>query len=1373
MRIELFGARWGATHFQHIKKIAGARYTPKLNVQLPISRIFEGISRSADFYFEIRTHSGKLKRTFLGISSKYSNNQLQEAYQKFSEPGLRLIKKLCDIKEYNSNLIPWEEINELTGKILDESWQFSKLLHEEKDKTKSVLVPGAQPGQISQSERISFDLHELSQFQAELRYFQTFSSSKSAQLSNKPFLALTGHAGTGKTHLLCDVAERRADSGQPFVVLFGELFSGDEFWGQIAKSLGLHRNSSKHDMLFRLNLIGNKKKTRSLIVIDAINETSVSNYWKKTLKSLVGDVAKYPHIALIVSIRSGFEREVLNSDVSARFILEEHHGFQFREWEAVTTFFKEFSLPLPEIPLLMPEFQNPLFLLLFCKAFENRGGTPKKIFRGHEGATHIFEQFVKSMAGKIAKQLGLNPGRSNKGYVIWDTVIKRVAEEMVVHGRDRISEEEFVKILRREHPKTDSAKLAGAMERNFLVVKVPRYSSASGQADGFDYRFPFQKFSDHLIARYIFKQYKKSGKTPVCYFEKDSPMGNLVARSQGIVEALSIEFPEKCKGLEFFEVAPHIYDWILEEALFESLIWRNPTAFSDSPQKIVDFIRKHAENNDNLLGMFLNAAISVAAVPKHAFNAHYLHYLLSKNPMPKRDSFWASFLHYQHGEHKAVDRLIEWGWSSQSKAHISDESIKLCSIALIWFLTAPNRALRDKATKALVCLLTNRLNTIAELLEYFKGVDDPYLRERLYAVAYGAVLRNSDDLSGAKKIADWCLRNIFKAKQVPTHILMRDYLIGIVDVAIRRGVCNSGERRWITPPFGAKWPRRIPAIETLKTKYYPHNFFKKKTEDRGCLSIWSSVMYDFDTMGDFGRYEVNSELRRWSGRSLKGRQVSREEIYKKFKVNLSRAQLELLDIINPAFRGNIQKLFKKLASDERVSKLSEGEIKKIEAQGKKLKRDAIRRLLQTLPSHKKHLFVKELLPYLDGRGGLRDPLDQFPTGLAQRWIFNRTMDLGWDPKLHGEFDDNLNLGRYERIGRKPERIGKKYQWIALHEFLAIAGDNFEFKGDSVFGKSERFEGAWQLGIRDIDPSCILHDRPEELAPGIPQIKALKGKFSVRKGQKYITSWIKNLTGLPGLESIIELADTEGHSWLVLDGFFEWLEELPPEQEKYALPSKKLYYSFRSYLVKKTDKRAIMAWAKRQDSFHDGMPQSNQFYHVYLGEYPDLPAFLHQNIPYYHHSGWSNQASFKKLPAKVLVTDDEYVSTGSSVDCSTEEAIKVKMPSKWIINRMRLAQKNVDGCFYNKAGELIAFDPQIFTQNAPAVILMRKDKFCDFLGRNRLSILWTVNGEKGTIGGGAVGQPYGWQQLIGIYSLNQSRKVEGVQKSKYNAPTPQR
>lgn len=118
--------------------------------------------------------------------------------------------------------------------------------------------------------------------------------------------------------------------------------------------------------------MGKRLKTRSLIIIDALNESNPDNFWESRLNLLRLEISKYPNIGLIVSIRSGFEQIFQTNNTLRNFVIEEHIGFKFNEWEAVSKYFHEYSIPLPEIPILTPEFQNPLFLLLFCKAFEKR-----------------------------------------------------------------------------------------------------------------------------------------------------------------------------------------------------------------------------------------------------------------------------------------------------------------------------------------------------------------------------------------------------------------------------------------------------------------------------------------------------------------------------------------------------------------------------------------------------------------------------------------------------------------------------------------------------------------------------------------------------------------------------------------------------------------------------------------------------------------------------------------------------------------------------------------------------------------------------------------------------------------------------------------
>ncbi|PZS15396.1 MAG: hypothetical protein DLM60_17230 [Pseudonocardiales bacterium] len=95
-------------------------------------------------------------------------------------------------------------------------------------------------------------------------------------------------------------------------------------------------------------------------------------------------------------------------------------------------------------------------------------------------------------------------------------------------------------------------------------------------------------------------------------------------------------------------------------------------------------------------------------------------------------------------------------------------------------------------------------------------------------------------------------------------------------------------------------------------------------------------------------------------------------------------------------------------------------------------------------------------------------VDEYSADVACRWIFRRTLSLGWTPKLFGSKDRVIGHGR-GREGHKAERWGKKYQWMAYHELLARVADNYQ--ASRRFGNNEPYEGLHQIiGDRDIDPS---------------------------------------------------------------------------------------------------------------------------------------------------------------------------------------------------------------------------------------------------------------------------------------------------------------
>ena len=66
--------------------------------------------------------------------------------------------------------------------------------------------------------------------------------------------------------------------------------------------------------------------------------------------------------------------------------------------------------------------------------------------------------------------------------------------------------------------------------------------------------------------------------------------------------------------------------------------------------------------------------------------------------------------------------------------------------------------------------------------------------------------------------------------------------------------------------------------------------------------------------------------------------------------------------------------------------------------------------------------------------------ETYPEELAQRWVFERVLSLGWTPEKFGDFDKHRFTS--DSGEHKAERFGKKYQWIALRELVARIADNF-------------------------------------------------------------------------------------------------------------------------------------------------------------------------------------------------------------------------------------------------------------------------------------------------------------------------------------------
>jgi hypothetical protein len=360
-------------------------------------------------------------------------------------------------------------------------------------------------------------------------------------------------------------------------------------------------------------------------------------------------------------------------------------------------------------------------------------------------------------------------------------------------------------------------------------------------------------------------------------------------------------------------------------------------------------------------------------------------------------------------------------------------------------------------------------------------------------------------------------------------------------------------------------------------------------------------------------------------------------------------------------------------------------------------------------------FVKEIEPLVDTTG---PEGYQFDLGIVQRWLFERVLELGWTEARFGEFDIR-SQHPYTRDPRTQERIGKKYQWIALHECLARISDNFHFRPWT--GSGEQYDGPWQVHRRDIDPTLLTttsrrtgwwDDTPATWwAPWrVPSWEPDD------EGQ-----WLRR-EDLPRLADLTSVKDpTDGSEWLVVDGGARWtLHSQGIERDL----KRDVSYELRAYAVRADQFAALLAWAREANLANMATPDSGDFYKVFMGEYPWAPAYLdaRRDGPRDEWHEWT------KAPSRVRLLSDTYHVESSDYDKGIEENFTVLLPAKWIVEGMALDWRGHEGLMFDGDGLLIARDPSL-AEPGRSALLLRRDQTIRFMRDAGLELLWVFRGER--------------------------------------------
>ncbi|MFT2010636.1 AVAST type 2 anti-phage system protein Avs2 [Pontibacter sp. 13R65] len=1163
-------------------------------------------------------------------------------------------------------------------------------------------------------------------------------------LANNPYLLIDGEAGSGKSHLLGDMATERNRQGQPTLLLLGQLFSsGQSVWQNVLSQLRL--SCSPADLLTSLNNIGKQVGSRALILIDAMNEGAGKGLWHGELAGFICEVSRYPYIGLVLTVRSTYWNAIVPKTLQRDLYVTRltHQGFKGNEYAALHLFCDSYDLQQPNFPILTPEFTNPLFLLLICEGVKASG---RQTFpQGFQGIFAIFQFYVGAISEKLADQRDEYLRRPK----LVEQAIREFAQVSFAQSRTRIVPLEKAVDLFDEKFNRHPYLLDDLIREGVFIQNSFTDYSSDNEYEGI--YFAYERFGDYIIAQQLLQDFTKPDEAKTA-FKEGNTLGALIEEgiwnNGGILEAMAVILPEKW-DLELFEA----YNWVYaieDETLHDnikqqlslyvlgSLKWR--TIQSVNEPKLSEWLRSDVSDIDD--DSYFLLLTELATINGHPFNGDRLHQILKSAPMPERDSFWQQHLFYYNGENDNGDgypirRLLDWAWQPLVSQRIDSETARLTGQTLAWVLASTNRTLRDQATKAMVNLLEEQLEALESILSTFRDIDDMYIAERLYAVAYGCALRTSNNASLAK-LAQHVYDLVFKEGTPLNHILLRDYARNTVEYALYKQVPLQVDTALILPPYHSRMPEEMPSDEEVER----HRPDRDSPDYREKYASAVDDIHHSVLTWDFSRYVIDPALSHFSPISF-----TVEQEYKSFLKSLPPTKRDMVKSFAELYEwqdfssSEITKYTYDLEENTFVYTPKKNSGIFIEAE------DFFR---NNLTEKQQGLIYKKIVPHLESikcsKDRSQNSVETYP---LKRWIFKRVMELGYDPELHGYFDSKRS-SHYDRFNNRIERIGKKYQWIAFYEIMAIVSDNHKIRERwSSKNKLKYYNGPWELLLRDIDPVFTSRSKKTEEDPDKLDTSTTPPNWWLDSQYTYwnepASKWATTTEDLPDPKNIILRTDETNQEWLYLKVNVNWQEPKPLGFDKYKINRKEIWYLLQGYLVRRKNKAKVVEWLQEQEFRGHWLPESSTETELLNRENywsPFSKALQkEQNV-------WVPLGESKH---KVIITTSEAV--GEMSQDKSGAHFYYSMPCRPIFEGMGLQYAPIDGEFKNDLGEIVA------TNINPNGVLIRKTDLINFLNENDLDIVWCLLGKKRSYAGDDRSNNY-FSTLSGVYYLEESKVTGG-------------
>lgn len=771
-------------------------------------------------------------------------------------------------------------------------------------------------------------------------------------------LLVLGPPGGGKSHTMAKAVQGYQESGGAVLFVEGRRFtSANDPWTQFLRWADFP--GGVRDFLDCFSALAESAPARAggaalsgLICIDALNETPHREVWLNHLEGFAAELKNHPNLKLLVSCRTDFAdltvSQAIREEKADAWRVIEQPGLGAAVFEAAQRYLAAYKVRGAEVLAMAEEMENPLFLKVFCEAFEDSEVPP-----GARSLPSILTKYIDRKAQKIGARIGCS-----------DSVVKDALRDLgpkTVLGQGALPAANVRSMLALHHTALDETKsLYRALVSEGFLHEL---RSADALGETITVRFAFERVWDYLQTLYLLPTDRSAGTKSIDPLRARIADADWCQANRNLLSLLAIRLPEEGHG-ELHDVGGLVplANVAADQAFTSSIRWRTRSSFTPRTEQLWQAVSMGGQLSPL-------AQLSMATLSEHPWNADDLHARLEGIALGERDRGWTTELNRSF----AVDRdagvpgrlvTLAEGAANHST---TDSQARLFGIALAWVCSTTAVAYRHRAQRALGRIVRTRPALAVELVLKFQTVNDPQIVECvLYAAAVSATY-SASGAPGLGELARVVHTAIFSGDTVPAHILFRHYGQVVCEQVYSKGVLLADiTPASFRPPFRSEWPKIMSESDEVALST------KGDCDPKACPAL-SRVLHSTRTehmgggYGDWGRYEMGTEVAKF------------------------------------------------------------------------------------LPSR------------LGASAGNESRRDSFDDLIARRYVLGRVLELGLDPAAKDTSDYN---GRDRPL---IERLGKKYQWVALHEFLGFLTDHYQYRSETI-ERVVTFRSAKEFSLPDLlDP----------------------------------------------------------------------------------------------------------------------------------------------------------------------------------------------------------------------------------------------------------------------------------------------------------------